>query len=66
MLILNFLLIEPLISLSFYPLKNEAKTLAVYIFDGEKFISRTYGEKDKAPVSVLNGLSIELAPVFTS
>jgi len=45
-------------------LDNEHKTLTVYLFDGEKIISRTYGEKDTAPVSVLNGLSIELAPVF--
>jgi Uma2 family endonuclease len=49
----------------YWVLDKEAKTLTVYIFDGEKLISRTYGEKDKAPVSVLNGLSIELAPVFT-
>jgi len=49
----------------YWVLDNEYKTLTVYIFDGEKVISRTYGEKDKAPVSVLNGLSIELAPVFT-
>jgi Uma2 family endonuclease len=49
----------------YWVLNKEHKTLTVYLFDGEKFISRTYGEKDKAPVSVLNGLSIELAPVFT-
>jgi len=49
----------------YWVLDNEAKTLTVYIFDNEKVISRTYGEKDTAPVSVLNGLSIELAPIFT-
>jgi Uma2 family endonuclease len=48
----------------YWVLNNEHKTLTVYLFDGEKFISRTYGEKDTAPVSVLNGISIELAPVF--
>jgi hypothetical protein len=47
-------------------LDGNAKTLTVYIFDGEKTINRTYGEKEMAPVSVLNGLSIELAPVFAS
>jgi len=50
----------------YWVLDNEIKTLTVYIFDNEKIISRTYGEKDTAPVSVLNGLSIELAPVFTT
>ena len=49
----------------YWVLDNEHKTLTAYLFDGEKSISRTYGEKDTAPVSVLNGLSIELAPVFT-
>jgi Uma2 family endonuclease len=50
----------------YWVLDKEAKTLTVYIFDSEKVISRTYSEKDTAPVSVLNGLSIELAPVFIS
>jgi len=50
----------------YWVLNNEHKTLTVYIFDGEKIISRTYGEKDTAPVSVLNGLSIDLAPVFVT
>jgi Uma2 family endonuclease len=50
----------------YWVLNNEHKTLTVYIFDGENVISRTYGEKDRAPVSVLNGLSIDLAPVFTT
>ena len=50
----------------YWGLNNEHKTLTVYLFDGEKIISRTYGEKDTAPVSVLNGLSIELEPVFNT
>jgi Uma2 family endonuclease len=50
----------------YWVLDNENKTLMVYLFDGENVISRAYGEKDRAPVSVLNGLSIELEPVFTS
>lgn len=50
----------------YWVLDNKNKTLMVYLFDGEKLISRTYGEKDTAPVSVLNGLSIELAPVFNT
>jgi Uma2 family endonuclease len=49
----------------YWVLDNEHKTLTIYLFDGEKAISRIYGEKDKAPVSAFNGLSIELAPVFT-
>jgi Uma2 family endonuclease len=50
----------------YWVLDNKNKTLMVYLFDGETLISRTYGEKDTAPVSVLNGLSIELAPVFNT
>jgi Uma2 family endonuclease len=49
----------------YWVLENEHKTLTVYIFDNENVISRTYDEKDTAPVSVLNGLSIVLEPVFT-
>ncbi len=49
----------------YWVLDSEDKTLTVYLFDSEKVISRTYGEKDAAPVSVLNGLSIELGSVFT-
>ena len=48
----------------YWVLDNEYKTLTVYIFDGEKMISRSYGEKDSAPVAVLDGLVIELGPVF--
>jgi Uma2 family endonuclease len=48
----------------YWVLDNEDKTLTVYLFDGEKTISRTYGEKDLAPVTVLKGLFIELEPVF--
>jgi Uma2 family endonuclease len=50
----------------YWVLDNKNKALTVYIFDSETFISRTYGEKDMAPVSVLGGLSIELAPVFNT
>jgi len=49
----------------YWVLDGEAKTLTVYLFDNENVISRTYGEKDAAPVSVLNGLSIGLESVFT-
>jgi len=48
----------------YWVLDNENKTLMVYLFDGENVISRAYGEKDTAPVSVLNGLLIELETVF--
>jgi Uma2 family endonuclease len=50
----------------YWVLDNEHKTLTVYLFDSETLISRIYGEKDAVPVSVLNGLSIELAPVFNT
>ena len=49
----------------YWVLESEHKTLTVYLFEGEKTITRKYGEKDTAPVAVLKGLSIELAPVFT-
>ena len=48
----------------YWVLDGEEKTLTVYLFEGEKVITRTYGEKDFVPVAVLEGLSVELAPVF--
>jgi len=48
----------------YWVLDNEYETLTIYLFNGENVISRIYGGKDTAPVSVLNGLSIALAPVF--
>ena len=48
----------------YWVLDNKYKKLTVYIFDGEKMASRSYGEKDSAPVAVLDGLVIELGPVF--
>jgi Uma2 family endonuclease len=48
----------------YWVLESEHKTLTVYLFDGEKTITRKYGEKDVAPVATLKGLSIELEPVF--
>jgi Uma2 family endonuclease len=50
----------------YWVLDGEQKDLTVYLFEGEKIISRTYGEKDAAPVTVLNGLSIEMEPVFAA
>jgi Uma2 family endonuclease len=49
----------------YWVLDGEHKTLTVYLFEGETFISRTYGEKENPPVAVLIGLSIELESVFT-
>ena len=40
------------------------KDLSVYLFSGENVISRNYKEKELAPVSILDGLEIDLAPVF--
>ena len=48
----------------YWVLDPENKHLSVYLFDGEKIISRTYKEKDQAPVSVLSGLMIDLKAVF--
>jgi Uma2 family endonuclease len=60
----------------YWVLDGEDKTLTVYLFEGklpvasgptadvDQLITRSYGEKDKVPVTVLNGLSIELEPVF--
>ena len=48
----------------YWVLNSEHKKLTVCLFEGEKFISRTYGEKDTIPVSVLKGLTVELGPVF--
>ena len=48
----------------YWVLNSEHKTLTVYLFKGEKAISRTYGEKDAVPVAALKGLSIELESVF--
>jgi len=45
-------------------LDGDHKTLNVYLFGGEETITRAYGEKDGAPVTVLPGLSIDLGPVF--
>jgi len=49
----------------YWVLDGEYKTLTVYLFEGDTIISRSYGEKDTAPVAVLDGLAIELEPVFT-
>jgi hypothetical protein len=36
----------------------------VYLFEGNNAVTRSYGEKDVAPVTILSGLSIKLEPVF--
>ena len=48
----------------YWILNSEYKTLTVYLFDGEKAITRTYGENDTVPVTTLKGLSIGLNSVF--
>jgi len=44
------------------------KSLTVYLFDNDKerITSRTYNEKDSIPVTVLEGLTIDLEPVFSA
>jgi len=48
----------------YWVLDGEHKTVNVHLFDGETTISHAYGEKDSAPVAVLQGLSVDLEPVF--
>ena len=49
----------------YWVLDGEHKNLIVYLFDNETTTTSTYGEKDRVPVAVLNGmLSVELEPVF--
>ena len=48
----------------YWVLDDENKELTVYLFDDNKMESRTFSNKDNAPVSVLNGLTIELELVF--
>jgi Uma2 family endonuclease len=50
----------------YWVLDGEQKDLTVYLFEGEKIISRKKKKKDAAPVTVLDGLSIELEPVFSA
>jgi len=50
----------------YWVVNGEYKTLTVYLFDKNHLTSQTYKEKDKAPVAVLEGLSIDLEPVFTA
>jgi Uma2 family endonuclease len=50
----------------YWVLDSVNKYLTVYLFNSDNsIISRSYSEKDLAPVTVLDGLSIELAPIFT-
>jgi ABC-2 type transport system ATP-binding protein len=48
----------------YWVLDSENKSLIVHLFEGDTIISRVYREKDIAPVTVLEGLSIELEAVF--
>jgi hypothetical protein len=49
----------------YWVLSSEYKSLTVYLFEGNNAVTRSYSEKDTAPVTVLDGLSIELKPVFS-
>ncbi|MDR0312433.1 MAG: Uma2 family endonuclease [Treponema sp.] len=50
----------------YWILESVRKTLTVYQFEGEKVITRKYGEKDTAPSAVLQGLLVELGPIFSA
>jgi len=46
----------------YWVLDGENKELTVYLFENGTI--RSYGEKERVPVTVLKGLSVELEPVF--
>jgi Uma2 family endonuclease len=46
----------------YWVLNSKDKSLTVYLFEGNNAVIRSYSEK--APVTVLEGLTIELEPVF--
>jgi len=48
----------------YWVVNGEYKKLTVFLFHEDHLTSLTYNEKDKVPVTVLEGLSIELEPVF--
>jgi len=48
----------------YWVLDGEHKTVNAHFFDGEAVSMRAYGEKDRAPIAVLEGLEIELGAVF--
>jgi len=48
----------------YWVLDGERKTVNVCVFEGEAAGIRSYGEKDTARVAALQGLEIELGPVF--
>ena len=48
----------------YWVLDSKDKTLKTYLFDGDNVVTGAYGEKDSAPVAILDGLLVELEPVF--
>jgi len=48
----------------YWVLDGENKTANVHLFEGDAATTRKYGEKDVAPVAVIEGLFVELGPVF--
>jgi len=48
----------------YWVVDGEHKTVVAHLFEGESIVSRIYKEKDRAAVSVLEGLFVELEPVF--
>ena len=50
----------------YWVVDGENKELTVYLFDGDNVINHSYNEKDIAPVSVLEGFSVELESVFSA
>jgi Uma2 family endonuclease len=48
----------------YWVLNSKDKSVTVYLFEGNNAVTRSYGEKDTAPLTVLEGLSIDLEPVF--
>ncbi|MCL2558397.1 MAG: Uma2 family endonuclease [Treponema sp.] len=49
----------------YWIIDGENKTVIAYLFDGDSTKTQVYGAQDKAPVAILEGLAVDLEPVFT-
>jgi len=50
----------------YWVVNGEHKNLTVYLFNGKYMASKTYSKNDAVPVTVLEGLSVEMEPVFNA
>jgi len=49
----------------YWVVNGEDRTVVVHLFEGEAIISRIYREKETVASAAVEGLSVELAPVFS-